>query len=67
MANKTITGHIEDLGGKWVAVFEDEACGSGGYTGKMVFEGVHAGQVAVAVNEPNCDDIYYADIPDECP
>jgi len=67
MANKTITGHIEEVEGKWKVVFDGEACDSGDYTGKMVWTGVHAGQVAVTVDELNCDDIYYGDIPDECP
>lgn len=57
MANKTIYGCVDWTTGQ--IKFEGEACDSGDYTGCINWTGAHAGQVAVIVNEVNCDDTYY--------
>lgn len=57
MANKTIYGCVNRTTG--AITFAGEACDSGNYTGCIVRSGDHAGQVAVTINEANCDDTYY--------
>lgn len=57
MANKTIYGCRNKITG--VITFEGEACDSGNYVGCRVKSGIHAGQIAVTILEPYCDDIYY--------
>jgi len=58
MASKTIYGCVDWVTGN--VVFEGEACDGGDYTGCVIYSGVHANQVAVTINEVNCDDTYYA-------
>ncbi len=57
MADETITGCID-----WSTnsvKFDQDSCT---YTGCIIWSGVHAGQVAVTVVKPTCEDTYYADI-----
>lgn len=75
MANKTISGCVDRFTGE--ITFIGEACDEGDYTGCIERTGVHAGQVAVTIDEENCDDTYYGcvnratgefdvPIPDDC-
>ncbi|HUW18368.1 MAG TPA: hypothetical protein VMW16_03620 [Sedimentisphaerales bacterium] len=54
MANETIYGCVDWATGK--IKFAQDACY---YYGCIIWEGVHAGQVAVTIDMPNCDDTYY--------
>lgn len=75
MANTTIIGCVNPSTGD--IIFEGDACDSGDYTGCIVTSGEHIGQVAIVVEEDNCDDTYYGcfdvntgqfqvEIPDDC-
>lgn len=61
MANKTIYGCYSEANNE--VTFIGEACDSGNYTGCYIeddgYGEEHKGQVAVAINETNCTDIYF--------
>lgn len=54
MANQTLIGCIDFATG--LAEFDQEDCE---YSGCMIWQGLHAGQVAVTIDTILCDDIYY--------
>ncbi len=60
MATETITGCVDFSDGS-ISFVQQEWCGDGecGYTGCMIFDGIHAGQVSITVSSFRCDDIYY--------
>ena len=58
MANQTIYGCLDTITGQ--VTFEGEACDSGDYLGCLEVTGDHVGQIAVIINDGNCDDTYYA-------
>lgn len=57
MADETITGCV-NWANKNIR-FDQDSCT---YAGCIIWDGIHAGQVAITISNDNCDDTYYADI-----
>ena len=75
MANKTIYGCLDSDGS--VTFADGNFCYPCNYSGCLVMEGVHIGQIKVVISEGECDDTYYGcvngstgkfqvEIPDNC-